>query len=135
MHQPEKAGSRRSIRNAILLGLTFMALAGLATACGRADGESAIRVAIADDAEARDGFAPGDPLRGGTIRLLDGDTLVVERPLGDDGRASFTPPPGSYTVQVFRESAEAGCFWGNTLYDVAMPQPVLQVVAFQVCSG
>ena len=42
---------------------------------------------------------------------------------------------GSYTLQVSMESNDLGCFWGNTLDDLKLPEAELEIAVFQICSG
>jgi hypothetical protein len=112
-----------------------MAAAMVLPACGRPSDESSIRVTVADDQDPRDHVAPGDPLGGGTTRLHQQDTVVLEDLLDQDRWATVSLPGGDYTVQVFRESDDLGCFWGNTLYDVQLPQAHIDIAVFQICSG
>ena len=97
--------------------------------------ETAIQVVIADRETARDDLWPGGPLSGGTIRLYQADTVTLEVLLDDNGLTTVSPPVGTYTVQVFLESGEPGCFWGNTVSNTQFPQPNLLVEAFQICTG
>ena len=44
-------------------------------------------------------------------------------------------PPGVYTLQASLDSHLPGCFWGNTLDDVHLPQTSLNIAVSQICSG
>lgn len=115
--------------------MMLLAVALAVSACAGSPGESSVRVVVAGDQEAGHSLAPGDPLAGGIVRLFDGDVLVLEVRLDDDGRASVDPAAGSYDVQAFLESDDSGCFWGDTIYDVGFPRRTLLIEAFQICSG
>jgi hypothetical protein len=105
------------------------------TAPGVRRDESSIRVVVAEDQQARDQFAPGDPLSGGTVTLAHQDNVISEYSLDREGRATISGLVGSYTLQVSMESNDPVCFWGNTLYDLNSPEAELEIAVFQVCSG
>ena len=117
----------------LVLLLTMIAWTG--ASCGASGDESSIRVVVADDQVGVDQLVPGGPLSGGTITLYQGDIVVLEHSLDRDGRATISAPPGSYTIQAFFRSSDPGCFWGDTLYDVELPQEDLFVEVSQICSG
>ncbi len=83
-----------------------------------------------------EGLNPGDPLAGGTLVLYDGDEVVLEAVIGDDGTAVIDPDPGVYDVQVRLDSAEDPlCFWGATEFGVEFPSPSLTIEAGFICAG
>ena len=88
-------------------------------------------------ASSDDGLEPGDPLAGALVQLFQGDTVVYETVLDLQGRASITPEPGSYTVQVSLDSATPGgyCSWGETIQDVLFPQSTFMIEAAYRCQG
>lgn len=123
------------LQGVILLVLMVVTLAAVSAACASPSGESSIRVTVADDQERRDDLAPGDPLIGGTIRIYQQDTVVLEESLDQDGRVASSLPQGVYTLQASLDSHLPGCFWGNTLYDVHLPQTSLNIAVSKICSG
>lgn len=81
-------------------------------------------------------FAPGDPLTGATVLVLDGDEIVFESLLDDGGRAVLEVPPGVYHVQVRLDSElDPLCFWGETKLDVDLPSAPLEMEAWLICAG
>lgn len=85
---------------------------------------------------AQDGLGPGDPLSRGMLHLLEGDDVVFEAVLDEDGVALIEPAPGVYTLQVRLDStADPLCFWGETVFDVRFPSPPLQVEVAFICAG
>ncbi len=94
-----------------------------------------VRVEIAQGAT-HEGRSPGDPLSGGVLHLLNGDDVVYEATLDDDGAAVIEPTPGVYTVQVRLDSSEdALCFWGETTFGVAFPSSHIDLEAAFICAG
>jgi len=116
--------------------IVALAVAMLVTACASEEGTS-IRVVVAATAPSVDGFQPGAPLAGASVRLFRGDTVVLETPLDSEGTASIAPEPGTYTVQVSLDSSAPGgyCFWGDTLQDVSFPQSTVVIEASYICAG
>lgn len=85
----------------------------------------------------QEGMNPGDPLAGGVLRLYDGNDIVLETVLDDDGTTVVEPEPGVYDVQVNLESREdALCFWGETVFGIEFPSssPVELEAGF-ICAG
>jgi hypothetical protein len=124
----------RSPRDGAPLLLAFIAIAWALTGCGSRNTETSILVIVADDQETGDHLVSGD-LTGGTITLYQDNEVILETSLGSDGRAIISAPRGAYTVQAFAESADPGCFWGNTVYDVELPRKDVVFTVFYICSG
>ena len=116
----------------ILIGALAIAMIG---SCSASDPHTSIQVVVGQDQEPHDNFAAGDPLSGAVVRLLQGDAIILEEPVDKEGTAEIDPEPGPYAVQVFLESEEAGCFWGNTIPEVVLPQAHIEIPAHYICSG
>lgn len=85
----------------------------------------------------QEGLNPGDRLAGAVLRLLDGDQVIFETVLDDNGLVVVEPDPGVYDVQVRLDSQEGPlCFWGETVFDVEFPSasPVELEAGF-ICAG
>ncbi len=94
-----------------------------------------VRVEIAPPG-AHEGMNPGDPLAGGVLHLLDGDDVVFEATLDEDGTALIEPTPGVYTVQVRLDSEQDPlCFWGETFFEVRFPSTPLDLEVAFICAG
>lgn len=95
-----------------------------------------VRVRVAPDFS-QEGLEPGDPLAGAVLHLFEGDEIVLEAVLDDDGSAVVEPDPGVYDVQVTLESQEGPlCFWGETVFGLDFPSssPVELEAGF-ICAG
>ena len=81
-------------------------------------------------------FAPGDPLAGGTVLVLDGDDVVFESVLDASGRALVEVPDGVYHLQVrLDRQQDPLCFWGDTKLDVELPSTPIEMEAWLICAG
>jgi hypothetical protein len=117
------------------IGIVMMFLVAALVGCSDANAPTEVSALVADHFAGYEGIEPGDPVAGGDLRLYVGDTVVFEAVLDHTGSARITPEPGSYNVQVSLDGAEPGCFWGETLFDVAFPSAPLVVEVAYICAG
>ncbi len=120
------------------MGVTSIAVtvvAALLTVSCSAPTATAVRAEIAPHFS-QEGLNPGDPLAGGVLHLLDGDEIILEAALDDDGTAVVEPDPGVYDIQVRLDSAEGPlCFWGETKFDVEFPSSPVELEVSFICAG
>lgn len=83
-----------------------------------------------------EGLNPGDPLVGGSLLLYDGDEIMFETVLDNEGKAAIEPDPGEYDIQIRLDSAEDPlCFWGTTEFGVEFPSSPIELEVGFICAG
>ena len=118
------------LKTALVLVCCIIAVAG----CTGDDGSTEVSAVVGSDF-AHEGFHPGDSLPGASVRLYRGDTVLLETVLDSSGSTRITPEPGTYDVQVSLDSADPGCFWGETVFGVSFPSEPLTIEVGFICSG
>jgi hypothetical protein len=114
--------------------IQLLALILTLAACG-GTGTTTIVAIVAGDALEADGLGPGSPLADAELRLYVGDELVFETTLDGAGRAEIDVASGTYTIQVERPISGTDCFWGETLFDTAIPGDTITIAAWHICPG
>lgn len=112
-----------------------MFLAAYLAGCSDANAHTEVSAVVAPHFTGYEGLEPGDPVAGGELRLYVGDTVVLETVLDDTGAVLIAPEPGMYDLQVSLDSTEPGCFWGETIFAVALPSTPLVVEVAYICAG
>jgi hypothetical protein len=102
--------------------------------CSDADQTTEVSAVVAPHFS-QEGLATGDPVPGATLRLYQGDTVVLETALDDVGTVKVAPEPGTYDLQIEAASSDPFYFWGDTLFDVAFPSPPITVEVGFRCAG
>lgn len=110
----------------------LVALGGVG--CSEADQRTEVRAVVALHF-AHEGLQTGDQVAGATLRLYEGDTVVFETVLDQAGIAQITPDPGTYDVQVSRNSTDPHCLWGETVFAVVFPASPLTLEVSYMCAG
>ena len=118
------------LKTALVLACCLIATAG----CVGGDGSTEVSAVVAPDF-AYEGFQPGDSVPGASLRLYRGDTVLLETVLDSSGSTRITPEPGIYDVQVSLDSADPGCFWGETVFGISFPSEPLTIPVGFICSG
>lgn len=105
-----------------------------AVGCSEADRGTEVTAVVAPHF-AHEGLETGDPVAGATLRLYEGDSVVLETTLDEAGTVEIAPDPGSYDVQVSRESTDPHCLWGGTVFAVVFPAEPLTLEVSYMCAG
>jgi hypothetical protein len=120
----------RDLRVAAVLVVLAVAAGG----CSDADQTTEVSAVVAPHFS-QEGFKAGDPVPGATLRLYQGDTVVLETALDETGMVLVAPEPGTYDLQIESTSSDPYCFWGDTIFDVTFPSPPLAVEVAFICAG
>ncbi|MFQ5968816.1 MAG: carboxypeptidase-like regulatory domain-containing protein [Acidimicrobiia bacterium] len=118
------------LRISVALALVAMLAAG----CSEASQQTEVRAVVAQHFS-HEGLETGDPVPGATLRLYQGDTVVMETVLDEAGTALIGPDPGSYDVQISLDSTDPECLWGETVFGVAFPSSPLTLEVSHICAG
>jgi hypothetical protein len=103
-------------------------------ACSDADQATEVSAVVAPHFS-QEGLATGDPVPGATLRLYQDDTVILETALDDGGMARIAPEPGTYDLQIESATSDPFCFWGDTVFDVALPSALITVEVGFICTG
>ena len=116
------------------IGVALMLVSAVMGGCSDAGSGSEVNAVVAPHFS-HEGLETGDSVAGANLRLYASDTVVLETVLDDSGSARIAPEPGMYDVQVWLDSSDPGCFWGDTVFGVVFPSTPLTINVAFICSG